>query len=157
MSSYTIEVGFEENRFDALGESVKTSIKEDLGIKKINKVYFVEKYVLPDFFKEKDAVFAAKNLFCDPVVQVFSINKKLVKGFDWLITVCYLKGVTDNVGMVAEEGLKDLGFKLKETDKVKACRNFYIKAKISKKQAEEIASGLLANNLIESFKVEKLK
>ena len=41
-ASWVVEVGFKPEKFDALGSGIKQGIKEDLGIKGIENVSYVE-------------------------------------------------------------------------------------------------------------------
>ncbi len=150
-----VEVGFRNGKFDALGESVKQSIIEDLNIKTIEKVSYSEGFLLPESFSQKQAEELAVKLFHDPINQIFSVNSPVKKDSSFVITVQYHSNVTDNVGIAAEEGIKDLGFEFKKNEHVRSLKKYYLYGSLSEKEAEEIASGLLANKLVEEFDVKK--
>ena len=98
---------------------------------------------------------AAEGPLSDPVIQEFSINRPLAKNFDWLIEVGFRPGVTDNVGKTAREAITLLlGENTGERKiAVYTSRQYLISGKISKTDAEKIAAGLLANDLIERHQV----
>ncbi|MBP1711290.1 MAG: phosphoribosylformylglycinamidine synthase, partial [Deltaproteobacteria bacterium] len=98
---------------------------------------------------------AALGPLSDPVIQEFSINRPLAKNFDWLIEVGFRPGVTDNVGKTAREAIELLlgGAANSRKINVYTSRQYLISGQISRSGAETIASGLLANDLIERHQV----
>ncbi len=98
---------------------------------------------------------AAAGPLSDPVIQEFSINQPLAKNFDWLIEVGFRPGVTDNVGKTAREAITLLLGENIGSRKISVytSRQYLISGKISQADAEKIASGLLANDLIERHQV----
>lgn len=157
MSSHRIELGLKKGFFDAIGSSVKKDIEEDLLIKSITKVSYVDVF----YFNANISINELKNLveaiFLDEVINVYSINENLFDDFDYSITVKYHQGITDNLAIVAETAIKDFGIQLKENESIKTARKYYFKGKLSVKQLKTIAEKLLANTLIESFEIEVLK
>jgi len=149
-----IEVGFKEGIRDALGEKTKKRIIDNLGLA-VAKVATIEVYTIAGELSAAELHEAAVGPLSDPVIQNFSINKPLAKNFDWLIEVGFRPGVTDNVGKTAREAINLLlgdnigGRKIT----VYTSRQFLISGKISQADAETIASGLLANDLIERHQV----
>ena len=98
---------------------------------------------------------AAAGPLSDPVIQDFSINLPLAKNFDWLIEVGFRPGVTDNVGKTAREAIALLLGENIGSRKISVytSRQYLISGKISRIDAEKIASGLLANDLIERHQI----
>jgi len=145
-----IEVGFKENMVDALGNSVKKRIIEDLKIK-VDSIKTTDVYTIDSDFSNEELSMLGENLFADPVIQDFTVESPLNKDFDWLVEVGFKPGVTDNVGKTAKEGAEDI-FKRK-INGVYTSKQYVIKGNISKEDAEKISSGLLANQLIERWEV----
>jgi len=142
-----IEVGFKKGMRDALGESIRKRIVEDLHIN-VDSVRTVEVYTLDATLSKEQAKLLGEKLFADPVIQVFS-DKPLAEDFSWLIEVGFKPGVTDNVGTTAKKASEDI---LENTlQGVHFSRQYLINGNLTKEEAERIAGGLLANSMIERW------
>ncbi|MFH1824814.1 MAG: phosphoribosylformylglycinamidine synthase subunit PurS [Candidatus Firestonebacteria bacterium] len=73
----------------------------------------------------------------------------------WEIEVWYKTGVTDAVGDSVKKGISDLG--ITGVKEVKTGQVYIIKGKISKKEIEKICSGLLANSIVQYYKIKQVK
>lgn len=150
---WRIEVGFKDGVRDALGESVRRSIAEDLGID-VERVRTVDVYTITAALPAQKVNFIAAELLADPITQHFSINEPLVKDFSVAIDVGYKPGVTDNVGVTAVEGIEDLlGVVLCDGETVHTSRLYAIDGELTDEDAERITVGLLANPIIETFSI----
>ncbi len=150
---YRIEVGFKDGVTDAPGESVRGRILEHLGIR-VEAVKTVDVYTVDAEIDEKQAHFLRERLFTDPVIQESALNAPVERDFSWMIEVGYRPGVTDNVGRTSAETIKDIfGKGLVGEPKVYTSRKYLICGELSREKAERIASGLLANDLIERWRV----
>jgi len=150
---YRIEVGFKDGIRDVLGEKTGKKIIEQLGID-VEEVQTVEVYTIDGNIVEEDLRKIAAGPLSDPVMQQYAINRSLADGFTWLIEVGFKPGVTDNVGKTAREAIElFLGENLKDGVSVYTSRQYVIRGKISKEGAEQIASGLLANELIQHYMI----
>jgi phosphoribosylformylglycinamidine (FGAM) synthase PurS component len=149
-----IEVGFKEGIRDALGEKTKKRIIDNLALA-VAKVATIEVYTIAGELSTVELQEAASGPLSDPVIQEFSINHPLAKSFDWLIEVGFRPGVTDNVGKTAREAITLLLSENIGARKVSVytSRQFLISGNISQADAEKIASGLLANDLIERHQI----
>jgi phosphoribosylformylglycinamidine synthase II len=149
-----IEVGFKVGIRDALGEKTKKRIIDNLALA-VAKVATIEVYTIAGELTALELQEAAAGPLSDPVIQKFSINKPLAKNFDWLIEVGFRPGVTDNVGKTAREAIVLLIGEKIDAHKISVytSRQYLICGKISKANAEKIASGLLANELTERHQV----
>ena len=149
-----IEVGFKEGIRDALGEKTQKRIIDNLALA-VAKVATIEVYTIACELSAAELQEAAVGPLSDPVIQEFSINRPLAKNFDWLIEVGFRPGVTDNVGKTAREAITLLlGENTGERKiAVYTSRQYLISGKISQTDAEKIAAGLLANDLIERHQV----
>jgi phosphoribosylformylglycinamidine synthase len=155
---WEIEVGLKPELKDAIGLSVKHDIEEDLGIKGIDSLKYVEGYRLNTDFSREEAEKIAAQALSDPIIQDYAVNQELLTDYDWSISVIYNPDVTDNVGSAAKEAVKDLlGREFKDEEEVRSVRKYVIKGNLSKEQVERICSGLLANTLIEKFEFKKGK
>ena len=149
-----IEVGFKEGIRDALGEKTRKRITENLGLQ-VTKVATIEVYTIAGGLSAAELGDAAAGPLSDPVIQQYSINQPLAKNFDWLIEVGFRPGVTDNVGKTAREAITLLlGENIGERKvNVYTSRQYLISGEISPADAERIAAGVLANDLIERYQV----
>ncbi len=156
MRQWRIEVGYKEQKTDSIGATVKADIEEDLRIKGIRSVSYIDVYEIDADLRKEEAERIAQKLLIDPITQNYSINSPLISNFDWAIEVKYHKDVTDNVGITAVEGIEDLlGRKFKEPEKVRSRRKYVILGKITENDVKTICKGLLANELIETYCCKK--
>jgi phosphoribosylformylglycinamidine synthase len=149
-----IEVGFKNGIRDALGEKVKRRIIDNLSLP-VEKVSTVEVYTVTGDLTKDELKEAASGPLSDSVIQNFSINIPLAGNFDWLIEVGFRPGVTDNVGKTAREAIELLlGSNIGQRKiGVYTSRQYRICGEITKNDVEKIASGLLANDLIERYQI----
>jgi len=145
-----IEVGFKPNVVDALGNSIRKRITEDLKIN-VESVKTVDVYTVDSNLSNEELKMLGEVLFADPIIQDFTVDSPLAEEFDWLIEVGFKPGVTDNVGKTAKEAIEDI-LKMK-INGVYTSRQYVIKGSIIKEDAEKIVSGLLANQLIERWEI----
>jgi phosphoribosylformylglycinamidine synthase len=144
-----IEVGFKKGMKDALGDSIKKRIIEDIHIN-VDSVRTIEVYSIDADLTDEQVMILGENLFADPIIQVFS-DKPLAKDFSWLIEVGFKPGVTDNVGATSKRASEDI---LKTSlNGVYFSRQYLLEGNITKEDAEKIARGLLANSLIERWEI----
>ncbi|MEM2963647.1 MAG: AIR synthase-related protein [Candidatus Anstonellales archaeon] len=145
-----IEVGLKDQSKDTRGIWTTQRIRNDLGINSVISVRTVSVYVIDDELTRSEAELLAKSLFCDLVVEKYSISTPLKSDlpFSHAIEIGFLPGVTDNVGTTAKEACEDLlGRKLRGA--VYTSTQYFISGSISDTQAREIAVKILSNPLIE--------
>ncbi|MBE9500977.1 MAG: phosphoribosylformylglycinamidine synthase subunit PurL [Dehalococcoidia bacterium] len=152
--AHRIEVGFKENMVDALGVSVRKRIIEDLNIP-VTDVETIDVYTIDAQLSPEQLKMLGQNLFADPITQVFTCDKPQARGFSWLIEVGFRPGVTDNVGKTSTEAIEDM-LKIK-VGTVYTSRQYLITGDVSREQVEKIASGLLANQLIERWEIRSIE
>ncbi len=144
-----IEVGFKKGMRDALGESIKKRIRDDLHIN-VDSVRTIDVYTIDAALSRGQAKLLGEKVFADPVIQVFS-DMPLACDFSWMVEVGYRPGVTDNAGATAKKASEDV---LKTAiPGVYFSRQYLIRGDITKKDADNIAGGLLANSLIERWEI----
>ena len=146
-----IEIGFRKNIRDALGEKVKRRIVENLRID-VERVSTIDVFTVEGTLRKAELKQAAEGPLSDPVIQRHAINRGLAESFDWLIEVGFRPGVTDNVGKTATEAIELLIGK-RTPLRVYTSRQYVIHGKILRDEAERIASGVLANDLIERYEI----
>ncbi len=151
-----IEVGIKPSLPDSHAEKTCRKINGDLGIavdevRTIN-VFTVEADITPGQLEE-----AAAGPYCDPVIQDYSLNCLALEkelDFDWVIETGFRPGVTDNEGRTAARALElILGRKLHNGEAVYTSRQYLLKGGLTMEDADRIARGALANELIQRFTV----
>ena len=148
-----IEIGFLPGVQDALGEKTRRRIVHDLHLD-VEKVETIEVYTLEGDLTDDILERIATGPLSDPVIQRYAVNRSLAERFDWLIEVGFRPGVTDNVGRTATEAVQLLLEGAQNGGlKVYTSRQYLLTGKLDHRQAEDIASGLLANELIQRFEI----
>ena len=159
--AHRIEVALKPELKDAHGLKTAKRAASDLGINidecRVIHVYLVDTTVSADQLKE-----FAQGPCSDPVINIVSIDSPLLpvitKGltweFDWIIEVGFRPGVTDNEGRIAAQALElILGSSLPEGDGVYTSIQYCIRGRLSEGDAQRIAKGMLANDLIQHVTV----
>lgn len=150
MRTHRIEVSFKKGIRDALGEGIKKQIIEDLNIQ-ASEMRTVDVYTIDAALSKEQLNFLAQNLFIDPIIQEFKIDKSPARDFDWLIEIGFKPGVTDNVGKTTKEAIEDI-LKEKLKGQVYTSKKYLLKGeKLSRGDMEKIAQELLANELIQQW------
>ncbi|MCD1295472.1 phosphoribosylformylglycinamidine synthase subunit PurL [Methanocella sp. CWC-04] len=150
---FRIEVALKPEFKDALGESIKRSIKDHLNIN-VGDVKTIKVYTVNAGLTDVEKKAVASGPFSDQVVQEHSIDRPLASGFDWLVEVGFKPGVTDNEGKTGKEAIEDrLGRKLAGNESVHTSMQYLISGKLTREQVESISKELLGNELIERFEI----
>jgi phosphoribosylformylglycinamidine synthase len=142
---------------DAAGESVKKNIIEDLHIA-VDDVRVIRVYTILTRLARVDVERLRTALFTDPIIEVSRLRAEpsdapLADTFAWAIEIGFKPGVTDNVGKTSREAIIDIfGENIGECS-VFTSKQYVIKGGIGREQAETIAEKLLANGLIEQWRV----
>ncbi|MEW6428531.1 MAG: AIR synthase-related protein, partial [Thermodesulfobacteriota bacterium] len=141
---------------DSYGEKIRKRIQTDLDIS-LAAVRTVKVFTVDADLTGEQLAAAAAGPFCDPVTQVYSLKPlalDLNLAFDWLIEVGFRPGVTDNEGHTAAQAIEYMiGRKFGRDEAVYTSTQFLLSGAIERRQAEDIARKLLANELIQRFTV----
>ncbi|MCF8054133.1 MAG: phosphoribosylformylglycinamidine synthase [Deltaproteobacteria bacterium] len=158
--AHRIEIGFQDKIGDVLGEGVKRRINEHLGISVV-AVRVVDVYSIVGELSPHELEYLASSVFSDPVIHTYTIDAPLAlrkDNFSWIIEVGFLPGVTDNVGKTASEALLTA---LKKSDdqlfRVFTSKQYLLQGNIGRSDVAHIASGLLANKLVEKYGIFSLE
>ncbi|HYB20151.1 MAG TPA: phosphoribosylformylglycinamidine synthase subunit PurS, partial [Thermodesulfobacteriota bacterium] len=155
--AYRVEIGLKPNIRDARGEKIKRRIIDDLKIA-VDSVRTVDVYTVDADLSAGEIEKVAAGPFLDPIIQDYSIGKPLKQDFNWAMEVGYKPGVTDNVGRTAREAVELLlQRKFQPREAVYTSVLYFISGKLTSGQAECIATGLLANTLIQRFEIKDRK
>jgi phosphoribosylformylglycinamidine (FGAM) synthase PurS component len=139
---------------DKEGLAKKRDIEEDLQIKGIENIRFIRAYEIVSELNEEQVNKIGEDLLCDSIIQLVSVNQVPVKDYDWIITVGYKQGVTENWGRTAERyGIPDIGIDF--SGKVHYMELFVIKGEIRKEDVEKIGN-YLHNPVVQYAKIEEV-
>jgi len=150
---FEIEIKTKEGFVDPQGLHTVSDIA-GIGIKDISSVKYVAVYRVEGDITDKQATIIAKELLSDKITEDFEVkkyskieDKKLEKNS---IEVWYKHGVTDTVSQSVVKAIKDLG--INEELVVKTGKKYCLKGKnIDANKLKKIATGLLANTLIQEY------
>ena len=150
---FRIEIALRPGYRDAIGESIRRSVKSSLDIS-VDDVRTIKVYTVNAALGDEERLAVAAGPFSDAVVQEFSVDRPLAAGFDWLVEVGFRPGVTDNEGKTGREAIEDrLGRRLAEGESVHTSMQYLINGKLTPQQVEYLSKQLLGNELIERFEV----
>jgi len=150
---WRIVAGLKDGVRDARGERVRREIREHLGIE-LESVRTLDVYTIDAELSAEEVEAAARGPFSDPVIQEAAVNRPLAHDFDVLIEVGFRPGVTDNVGRTAKEALEYLTARpLAPAEGVYTSTQYLLKGELDRETAEKIASGFLANGLIQRWTI----
>jgi phosphoribosylformylglycinamidine synthase len=150
---FEIEIFVKKDFKDSRGEHVLSDIF-GIGVKEVTRVEYAPFYILEGYINQNEARTIASELLSDKITEKFEIcsnftPKKYEKS---VIEVLYKKGVTDTVSESIVKAIKDLG--ISKDVKVKTGHRYYIHGNVSQEVLDKIAVKLLANILIQEYKIK---
>jgi phosphoribosylformylglycinamidine synthase len=148
-----LETALKDHLFDPEGASLCRRVRDYFGWQ-VGEARVISILTLDAGLSDKELEAVRTEIFTNPVTQVSGYGS-LASGFDWAIWVGYRPGVRDTAGSVAIEAIGDyLGKALPADAAAYTSRLFVLKnAPLSRSQAETIARELLANEIIQQWRV----
>jgi phosphoribosylformylglycinamidine synthase subunit PurSL len=147
---HKVEICLKSSLPDPSGRRMMARIKSDLGFT-IDELRVADGFIIDRELERNDLELIVEEVFLDPVIQEVAIDKPLDIPFDWLIEVGFRPGVTDNVARTAREAIqRTMEITFEPGEGVYARKLYFIKGRISRKQADTIARDMLANDLIQT-------
>ncbi len=148
---WKIELANKEGIFDAVGEGTRRDI-EDLGIRGVTAVRFIQVYWLEGRSKDEEIARIARELLTDPVTQRYAWRRGGEKEGPgrtgtWTIEVAYHPGVMDPVEESCRKALRDLG--VTGISSIKTSRKYLIDGRLSAAGKKTICDRLLVNRVIQ--------
>lgn len=104
--THRIDVCLKQSLPDPAGRRIANRIESDLGFK-FNELRVADSFIIDMDLQLSELEVLAKEVFVDPVIQEFAIDKPLDLLFDWIVEVGYRPGVTDNIGRTARKPLNE--------------------------------------------------
>ncbi len=150
------EVAPHKHLDDAVGRRVASSICHALEIK-VDEVRVVKVFTVTGITQEEANILAEKSVLHDIVLHnlSFSAQNPFEDGMaDFIIEVGFRPGVTDNEGHTAQKTVALVLKKDKEDVAAYTSVQYHIKGAINAADAQNIAENLLANTLIQRFRIK---
>ncbi|RPI02468.1 MAG: phosphoribosylformylglycinamidine synthase, partial [Calditrichaeota bacterium] len=143
-----IECANKSEFFDAEAVGVKNGAV-DLGINKIDKVYFSHVTYLKGAISRQEQQIIAEKLLADNVTQEYALEQPInhTQGTAWSVEVTFNRGVTDLVAETSLKGIQDLG--IRGVEAAKTARRYEIVGDLSDAEKETIVQKLLMNKVNE--------
>lgn len=150
---YRLCVSIRPQVVDVQGKNVAKQINRELDLV-VDKVSLIKIYTIDGLSLKQVQEVVDKCILHDPVLHEVSLDP-LAQDFDWILEVGFRPGVTDNEGRVAQESVRTgLGLSSRDTPSVYTAVQYLIKGDVSREEAEQIATDLLANQLIERYRLK---
>ena len=149
-----IEVFIKPGLVDAVGDGILKDI-EDLNIGGVDDVRSIQVYHIDGDVDKAALRRIGAELLADPVSQEFVIgdNEGAASKGAWVVDVIYHPGVTDNVGMSAVKGIRDLG--IGGVRGVRTAWRYILRGKVKRADVDSICRRLLANGVIQNYEIKK--
>ncbi len=152
-----LDTCFKPELFDPEGASLCRRVRDYFGWE-IGGARVINMLTLDTGLSDEELEAARAGIFTNPVTQASGFGGGFVEegaGFDWAIWVGYRPGVRDTAGSVAIEAIGDLLGKPPAPGEAAYTSRLYLleDAPLSRTQAETVARELLANEIIQQWKV----
>ncbi len=147
-----LEIRLKKELTDAEGAGIRRKAREYFGLEvdgiRVIRVLTIDADLSPDQLVE-----IRNEIFTNPVTEESSYAP-IAADFDWLIWIGFRPGVRDTAGSTAAEAIEDvLGIKFKADQAVYTSRLYEIKGKLQEQEIHKMASNLLANDIIQQWKI----
>jgi phosphoribosylformylglycinamidine synthase len=151
--AHRLEVALNQRLYDAEGETVRKKACTYFGLD-VTEIRTVHVLTIDADLTPEQLELIRTEIFTNPVTQISSYQP-LAGEFDWALWVGYRPGVRDNAGATAAEAVEDLLKRpFKPGEAIYTSRLYLLKAlALPRSQAEKIAKELLANDIIQRWKV----
>ncbi|MBW2100699.1 MAG: phosphoribosylformylglycinamidine synthase subunit PurS, partial [Deltaproteobacteria bacterium] len=150
---YRLEITLKSDLFDAEGKGILQKAKNYFGIE-LSEVRIIHVITIDAKLSADQLTTIQTEVFTNPVIQVSSFEPLDVE-FDWCIWVGYRPGVRDNPGSTAIEAIEDLlKIRFGKDESVYTSKRYCIQAEnLTAKDADKIAGELLANDIVQQWKI----
>ncbi|MFW6113059.1 MAG: AIR synthase-related protein, partial [Thermodesulfobacteriota bacterium] len=148
-----LEIGWRPELIDAEGEALRRKAWEYFGLT-LDRVQVLHLLMLDLDLPPSELEAIRTEVFTNPVTQVSSFSP-LAREFDWALWVGFRPGVRDNAGAMAREAIEAfLGRSLPPEAAVFTSKLYLLsRPDLNQDHAARLARGLLANDLIQEFRL----
>jgi phosphoribosylformylglycinamidine synthase II len=150
-----LEIGLKRDLADAEGASIRQKAKDYFNIDtqdiRVIRVLTIDAALDTAQLERLRTV-----IFTNPVTEESSFSP-MAKAFDWLIWVGFRPGVRDTAGSTAVEAIEDLlKTKFGPDEAVYTSKLYVINGKLSRDQAQNIAQEILANDIVQQWRIHSI-
>ncbi|MGD8230317.1 MAG: phosphoribosylformylglycinamidine synthase subunit PurS, partial [Desulfobacteraceae bacterium] len=147
-----LEISLKKALMDAEGAGVKRKAKDYFGYE-VEDIRVIRILTIDADLDKHQLEIARTLIFTNPVIEESSF-RPLARDFDWIIWVGFRPGVRDTGGSTAVEAIEDLlKRKFKPYEGVYTSKLYVIRGNLLEEQARTIAKEILANEIIQHWKV----
>ncbi|MFW5931581.1 MAG: AIR synthase-related protein [Desulfohalobiaceae bacterium] len=151
--AYRVLVQLKPGIPDVQGQNTAARIRKDLGLE-VSQVSLIKVYSVQGLTRDQLQEVLDRCLLHDPVLHQASLQP-LARDMDWVLEVGYRPGVTDNEGRVAAQCLRTgLSLGAEHDLQVYTACQYLLQGELQENDVEHIATDLLANQLIEEFRLK---
>ncbi len=151
--AHRLEIALKENLVDAEGQGICQKAKNYFGIE-MHSVRTIHVITIDAELSDEQLNAVQTDIFTNPVTQISSYQPLDIE-FDWTIWVGFRPGVRDNPGSTAVEAIEDLlALRFAAGRLVYTSKRYCFKGQgLTAEDLDKIAGELLANNIIEQWKI----
>ncbi len=147
-----LEIRLKPALTDAEGESLRVKAIEYFGLH-VDRIRVIRVLTLDAALTPQQLARVQADIFTNPVTEESAFTP-LARDFDWLIWVGLRPGVRDTAGSTAMEAIEDLlGIRFAPQEAVYTSKLYEIHGSLTKAEAATIARDLLANEIIQQWRV----
>ncbi|MCP4680934.1 MAG: phosphoribosylformylglycinamidine synthase [Desulfobacterales bacterium] len=146
-----LEIRLKNELLDAEGVGIRRKSREYFGLEvadiRVIRVLTIEADLDPGQLER-----IRTEIFTNPVTEESSYSP-IAKDFDWLAWIGFRPGVRDTAGSTAAEAIEDLLEMKSNPVRIYTSKLYEIRGQLNKEQVRKIAGNLLANDIIQQWKV----
>lgn len=147
-----LEIKLKNKLLDSEGISIKRKAQDYFGLD-VKDVRVIRVLTIDADLDEDDLERIRAKIFTNPVTEESSFSP-LAKNFDSLIWVGFKPGVRDSAGSTAVEAIESfLGINFNKNESVYTSKIYQISGSLKKAGIEIIAKNILANDIIQQWKI----
>jgi len=147
-----LEIRLKNNLLDSEGMNIKRKAHDYFGLD-VGDIRVIRVLTIDADLDEKKLDQIRTKIFTNPVTEESSFTP-LKKNFDWLIWVGFKPGVRDSAGSTAVEAIEDLlSINFNKNESVYTSKIYQISGNLNKNGVEIIANNILANDIIQQWKI----
>jgi len=147
-----LEIRLKKDLTDAEGMGVRRKAREYFGFE-VNDIRVIRVLTIDAELTADQLERIRTQIFTNPVIEESSFSPMAIN-FDWLIWIGFRPGVRDTAGSTASEAIEDLlGMKFGPDQAAYTSKLYEIRGGVFEDQVRKIAGELLANDIIQQWKV----
>ncbi|HJX35056.1 MAG TPA: phosphoribosylformylglycinamidine synthase subunit PurS [Desulfatiglandales bacterium] len=147
-----LEIRLKKELADAEGMNLRRKAKDYFGFE-IEDIRIIKVLTIDADLDDNQLEMIRREIFTNPVTEESSFSP-IAKGFDWLIWIGFRPGVRDTAGSTAIEAIEDLlDMTFKSHESVYTSKLYEIRGRLSQEQAAKIAKEMLANDIIQQYRL----